>query len=169
MRKLVLLLVLPFLMVSCSIGVKQIGSVNMISNRNIAVNNIEYEEIKSWAGSSSKKEIKREYKKVKAKSIDEAVTQTVKNTPGGEFITNAKIYVINGSYFVVTGDVWGVKKTDRNYKGFKEGDKVQYTRALKKRTGTITSLKDGTEATIFEDETEKYFTIPYDKLLKVSK
>ncbi len=149
-------------------GIKQVGSLNVISSRNINLTDGKYELLKTYAGSSSKKELKKEFKKIKAENVQEALDYTVKNTAGGEFLANAKIYLLNGTYFIVQGDVWGRKTADADYKGFKVGDRVQYTRAMIKRTGEITDLKNSDEATIKEDESDSYHTVKFDKLLKIN-
>lgn len=90
---------------TCCKTVIRIGDLNTVSNRNIE--NKEYISLKRYSG-GSKKEIKRS----KSKSIEEAIDKTVKNVDGGEFIKNAKIYIIKKrkkQYFAIEGDVWGLK------------------------------------------------------------
>lgn len=167
MKKILLLSILCLLLTSC-FGVKQIGDVNIISNRNVELTGGNYELIRTYAGSSSKKELKKEFKRVKAKNIDQALSHVLRNTPGGEFVSNAKIYLLNGTYYVIQGDIWGVKGANIDHKGFSVGDKVQYNRAMKRRTGVIVDLKDSEHATVKEDETDGYYPIKYDRLLKIS-
>lgn len=167
MKKALLFLIAGAFLSSC-IGVKQIGDINLISSRNVELKGGEYELIKSYAGSSSKKELKKEFKKIKAKTLEQAVSYTVKSTPGGEFVANARIYLLNGTFFIVQGDVWGVAGAVPEHKGWKVGDKVQYNRSFKKRTGVIVDLKDSENATIKEDETNKHYSLKYEKLLKIN-
>lgn len=166
MKNILLLLILGLSLSGC-LGVKQIGDVNIISNRNVELKNGDYELISSYAGSSSKRELKKEFRKVKAKNIDQALSHVLRNTPGGEFVANAKIYLLNGSYFVIQGDIWGVAGNKINHKGFSVGDKVQYRRMGKTRTGVIVDLKDAEQATVKEDETEGHHVVNYDRLLKI--
>lgn len=167
MKKTLLMLTATAILSSC-IGIKQVGDLNLVSSRNVDLKSGEYELIKSHAGSSSKKQLKKEFKKIKANTLEQAVSYTVKSTPGGEFVANARIYLLNGTYFIVQGDVWGVAGAIPDYKGWKVGDKVQYNRSFKKRTGVIVDLKDSENATIKEDETNKHYSLKYDKLLKIN-
>jgi hypothetical protein len=146
-KTLLYIALLSQLVVSCS-SITQIGKVNMISNRNIDPNLMEYELLTTYVG-GSKKEIKRS----KALSIEEAIDQTVRSIPGGEFIMNAKIYLVNGEYFVVEGDVWGTKENIM-FKGFKVGDKVTWRESRAYKTGVITSLKDDRTCLIKLDNNE---------------
>lgn len=105
MKNFIILSLMIIFISSCS-NIKRIGDLNMISNRNIDTKE-NYVLIERYVNDS-----KREIKKSKAKTIEEAIDKTVKNVNGGEFIKNAKIYMIqkkNKYYFAVEGDVWGVK------------------------------------------------------------
>ncbi len=164
MKKLVYLGAAAILFSGC-FGIKQVGDLNMISNRNVNPNQ-EYELVKTYAGSESKRELKKEFKKVKAETIQEALDHTVKNTAGGEFLTNAKVFILNGTYFVVHGDVWGTKGTEKQFKGWKVGDRVQWKEITGTKKGIIVDLKSSEEATIKEDESGKVKNIRYDKLTK---
>lgn len=166
MKKILFIALSGLFLTSC-FGVKQVGSLNMVSSRNVDLESGQYELIKTYAGSSSKKELKKEFKKVQAKNLEEAIDYTVKSTAGGEFLANVKVFLLNGTYFIVQGDVWGKKGVVADYKGFKVGDRVQYTRAMVKRTGEISDLKNNEEATIKEDKDGGYHVIKYDKLIKV--
>ena len=121
--------------VSACISVKQIGKVNMISNRNVDPT-LDYEIISTYSGGS-----KRELRKTRAITIEDAITQTVKKIPGGEFLMNTKIYIVNDKYFAVEGDVWGVG-TNIAYRGFMVGDKVVWKVMGVVKEGTVKSLKD---------------------------
>ena len=91
---------------------------------------------------------------------------TVKNVPGGEFLTNVKLYILNGEYFVVHGDVWGAKGVEKQFKGWKIGDRVQYKDGFTTKKGTIVDLKNSEEASVKEDESGKVKNIKYEKLTK---
>ncbi len=121
---------------ACSSSVKQIGKVNMISNRNIDPK-LDYAPLSTYAGGS-----KSELKKAKETSIEDAIDKTVRKVPGGEFLMNAKIFMVDGRYVVVEGDVWGVN-TNVAHRGFRVGDQVVWksvTGVVK--MGVVKSLKD---------------------------
>ena len=106
----------------------------MISNRNVD-SNLDYGLIASYSGGT-----KRELKKSRALTVEDAVDQTVRKVPEGEFLMNSKVYLVKNKYFAVEGDVWGVK-ANATYRGFKVGDKVIIDGALN-TIATIKSLKD---------------------------
>ena len=68
---------------------KLIGQVNMISTRNVDMSR-KYEPLSTYAGGSQE-----ELKAARADKIEDAVNVTVQKIPGGEFIMNAKIYMVN--------------------------------------------------------------------------
>jgi len=145
---------------SCGPTYKMIGEVNMISNRNVDVKN-EYILIASYAG-GTKKEIVRS----RAKSIDEALNNTVSKTPGGEFIMNVKIYKVGVNYYAVVGDVWG-KPVEANYHGFKIGDKVLVRKNnTKGKKGVVISFKDLNECVV-EIEGGKFIDVLYGNMIKL--
>jgi hypothetical protein len=123
-------------------SVEQIGRINMISTRNIDPNQT-YTVLATYSGGSN-----RELRKSKATSIEHAIDLVVKRVPGGEFLMNAKIYIVRRSRnpqrqrYAVEGDVWGVE-TEVSYRGFKVGDRVMWKAGIGKyKSGVITSLKD---------------------------
>jgi hypothetical protein len=130
----------------------------MISNRNIDTK-LNYEVISTYSGGS-----KRELKKSKAKTIEEAIDQTVRKIPGGEFLMNVKIYIIKGQYIAVVGDVWGVK-SNITFRGFRVGDKVIWKVTGSFKTGTIKSLKDD-KTCLIETENGDIVEKKYDDISK---
>ncbi len=152
------------LLTSCSFGLRKIGDLNLVSNRNIDFNQ-DYELIRSYAGSDSKKEVKKEIKKMRSETLEDAINYTLKNTPGGEILTNVNIYMVRHKYYVVHGDVYGIKDAERNYKGWKVGDNVQW-RSGGLRKGVIVELKDAEEASIKEVESGIVFPVRYERLTK---
>ena len=158
MKFFAVFLLFALYLTSCS-GIRQIGSLNMVANRNVDPSN-EYVLLRSYAGSSTIKEIKSELKYEKATSLEAAINKTVKNTPGGEYLTNVTIYHIRYKYYVVQGDVYGLANQEPQYKGWKTGDYVQFRKG-KLRSGTIIDLKNSEVATIKEKYTGKIFNIPY--------
>jgi hypothetical protein len=104
---------------------------------------------------------KRELKRSKAKDLKDAVNNLVKQTPGGEFVKNAKVYLVKRKYYAVEGDIWGIAQ-NINFRGFKVGDIVQY----KGNKYTITELKNDKVCTI-KDENEKIREASYDDLKRI--
>lgn len=156
-------LIISVVLCSCT-SIKQIGSVNMISTRNIE-SAASYKLIKSYAGSG-----KSELKKNKAKTVEQAVDAVVRSTPGGEFLKNVKVYVIDSKYYSVEGDVWGVA-SEITFKGFRAGDRVTWkTHSLangdKFYTGIIISLKDDKKCLVKEDVGGETREIKYEDLSK---
>lgn len=100
MKKVMYILTLALLMGSC-MSVKQIGKLNMVSNRNVD-SKMDYSNLKNYAGGS-----RRELKRLKSETLEGAIDNVVKKVPGGEFLKNVKIYVVNTKYYAVEGDVWG--------------------------------------------------------------
>jgi hypothetical protein len=148
MKKGILNLVaISLIATSCSTSVKVIGSVSMLSHRNVNTQS-EYQLLTSYAGGSPK-----ERKKTRAVTIEDAVDQTVKKVAGGEFLMNAKIYLVKtpryfkdtegkktNLFYFCEGDVWGSKE-NVSYRGFKVGDKV-IVDGVVNTIATIKSLKD---------------------------
>lgn len=157
MRNVFLALILLTAVSACS-SVKQIGKVNMISNRNIDPQQ-KYEALTTYSGGSQ-----RELKKSRAKIIEDAIDQTVRKIPGGEYLMNTKIYLINGKYIAVEGDVWGVK-SNVGYRGFQVGDKVTWKVSGNFKVGTIKSLKDD-KTCLIETENGKIIEKKYDDISK---
>jgi len=151
-----------------SVTVKQIGSVNMISTRNVDPK-LNYASLATYAGGGNA------LKSSKALTLQDAVNNTVKTVPGGEFLMNAKVYVVtHGSeeekFLAVEGDVWG--QSDQGYRGFKVGDRVTFKNpsfftTQKFLTGTVASLKT-TEVALVRPEgpDEKLLESSYDDMTK---
>jgi hypothetical protein len=150
-----------FLLVSCA-TTKQIGSVNMISNRNVE-SSVNYVMLKSYMGASNK-----EIRNSKAETIQDAIDQVVKSTPGGEFLKNVKIYLKDNKYLIVEGDVWGIA-TNANFRGYSVGDKVKWTKLFKDYIGTIVDLKNDNVCTIKRDSDQSIVEVDYKDLTKIGK
>ena len=131
----------------------------MVSNRNVDPN-LGYGVITTYSGGS-----KRELKKSRAISIEEAIDQTVRKVPGGEFLMNAKIYMVDGKYIAVEGDVWGVK-SNVAFRGFKVGDTVTWKVMFNFKIGTIKSLIDD-KTCLIETEDGDIIEQKYVKINKV--
>lgn len=93
-----------------------VGDVNMISTRNVD-SKTDYELIKTGTDDSQ-----NNFKKIKAATVDGSINNVVINSPGGEFLKNAKLYT-DGKNWAIIGDVWGVSKS-ANVEGFRIGDMV---------------------------------------------
>ena len=163
-KKTAYLFLLAILMASC-VSVKEIGKVNMISNRNIDPN-LKYQLITTYSGGSN-----HEFKKSTAKTIEDAIDETVKKIPGGEFLMNAKIYSVNGQYFAVEGDVWG-EINNQSYRGFKVGDKVTWKKLGDFYIGAIYALKDDktcyVSTSIGNDGKNEIVELSYDDITKTT-
>jgi hypothetical protein len=163
--KAIIMMLPTILLTNCgSLKVTQIAKLNMVSNRNVE-STIEYSLLKSYMGASEK-----EIKKTKAKTLEDAIDETVRNTAGGEFLKNMKVYLVqskNEMYFAVEGDVWGVKGQEK-FRGFSIGDMVQWKDILgKPHKGKITGLKDSKECMIKEEGNENSKAVEYDRIIKL--
>ncbi len=170
--KIIKVILFAVILSSCSVTVKKVGNVNMISNRNID-SNLKYKQISTYSGGS-----KKELKKSKSETIEDAVDKTVKKVPGGEFLMNVKIYLVQHSseeqYFAVEGDVWGTPQK-KSYRGFKIGDKVIWKNKSVLKvfdtekaflTGTINALKDDKTCFVTIDKTKIIVELSYDDITK---
>ena len=146
---------------SCS-SVREIGDVNMVSARNIDTNG-NYVLLKSYMG-GEKQEIK-ESKRLEITSIEQAINKVVKQTAGGEFLKNVKVYLVDDKYIAVEGDVWGVAGMKENFRGFSQGDHVVYKN---KRKGTLIALKNDKTCIFQEFGENKSSEISYDNITKAS-
>lgn len=163
MKKFIFILFVALL--SSCVQVKQIGKVNMISNRNVDPN-LKYSIITTYSGGSN-----RELKKSEAKTIEDAIDATVKKIPGGEFVMNVKIYLVYHTwgekrFFAVEGDVWG-NPSVQSFRGFKVGDRVTWKKRGDFYNGTITALKDDKSCFIEEDISDKTTEHLYDEITKI--
>ncbi len=159
MKKLLLFLIVVATTVACS-SIRDIGHVNMISNRNIDTN-FEYQRLGSYVELT-----KRQIKRSRNNNIAEAVNSTVQLIPGGEFIMNAKVYLVDGKYFAVEGDVWGSDSGE--YRGYALGDRVQWSTLTGKRQGKITGFASKEEFMVQEDGEEYSEKVKVNKLTKVA-
>lgn len=163
MKKFLLILLTLLALNSCEVNKVLIGDINMISERNIDSDR-EYVELKRYAGTG-----KKAARVARAKNLQDAVDATVKGVPGGEFIKNAKIFKINGVFYLVEGDVWGVENS--SFAGFSAGDRVLYKKRgaflVKDIKGTIQSLINDRECLVLPDGEDIPKKISYDDLIKI--
>ncbi len=158
MKNLFILIAATMLTSCTTTSLRQIGSVNMISNRNVD-SKTEYVLLQAYAGGSES-----DLKESEALTIDDAINQTVKSVAGGEFLKNVKIYTImrgNVFYYAAVGDVWGIAGVESSYNGLKSGDKVTWknpkkiTYEPKFLTGVIVSVRlDDETAIVQKDDTD---------------
>lgn len=146
---------------SCT-TIKQIGDINMVSCRNIE-NNMNYVLLRSYMG-GSKKESKRS-SKLEIVSIQDAVNRVVKETPGGEFLKNVKIYLVDSKYISVEGDVWGLAGVKENYRGISLNDHVLYKNGGSIYKGSIVALKNDEICFFQEFGNPKILQINYQNFL----
>ncbi len=147
---------------------KRIGDLTILANRNI--------------DSKTDYQLIERYQTAKAKArdqdaLEQAIDKVVKNTEGGEFLKNVKIYVKNnGRKVKIEGDVWGippiggsVKKTVNTNIEFKQGDKVAFKNMGKLVEGTIIGLNQNTAIVKFKTilGQEKNKEVEYLKLTKI--
>jgi len=153
-KKITAMALVSISLTSC-FSTKQIGDLTMISTRNVDTKS-EYVLLRTYMGGT-----KKELKKSKAKDLKDAVNNVVKQTPGGEFIKNVKVYMVNGKYFAVEGDIWGLQE-NVNFRGFKIGDKVNY----KGEKYVITNLTNDKVCTIKNEESGKTKDVSYSDIKK---
>ncbi|MGB3852275.1 MAG: hypothetical protein WA958_20090 [Tunicatimonas sp.] len=144
---------------ACS-SVKEVGRVNMISTRNVD-SSFDYERLGSFVELT-----KRQKKKSRNETISAAINSTVQSVPGGEFIMNARVYLIDGKYFAVEGDIWGSKS--KEYRGYEIGDVVQWSTVTGKKRGVITGFANKEEFMVQEDGEDFSDKVKIEKLNKVS-
>lgn len=163
MREIIYSLITLLFLSSC-VAVKQIGQLNMISTRNIDPK-LNYEVISRYSGGS-----KLELRKTRALTIQDAIDNTVRKVPGGEYLLNVKVYIVNNRYFAVEGDVWG-EKSNATFRGFKAGDKVTWKININFKnefhSGIIKSLKDD-KTCLIEDENGQVVEKKYDEITKAN-
>ena len=132
----------------------------MVSTRNIDSSE-DYSLLRNYMGAS-----KKEIKTTKAQTMEDAIDQVVRSTPGGEYLKNVKVYLVKNRYLAVEGDVWGIS-SNINFRGFKVGNKVKWTKLFKDYTGTIIELKDDKVCTVKSDSDQEIIEVEYDDLVKI--
>lgn len=158
----ILLLFAALAALTSCMSFKEIGKINMISTRNID-SKTEYKLLTTYSGGSN-----RELKKTRATNIQQAIDETVRRTPGGEYLMNVKIYLVDQQYFAVEGDVWGrsADVKDIAINGFKVGDKVTWKKFGTYKTGRVTALKDKS-CFIQQDDGGKTIEMDYSDITKL--
>ncbi len=162
MKKLIYSIISIALLTSCaSTKLNQIGNLNMVSTRNVNPNQ-QYVQISTYSNSSE-----RDLKNSRAENIEQAINETVKKIPGGEFMTNTKIYTVSRKgkiYYAVSGDIWG--QQIQSFNGFKIGDTVIYKKLFTNKSAKIWALKDDKTCYIQYDGEDKKREVEYNDLTK---
>jgi hypothetical protein len=131
----------------------------MISSRNVD-SDLNYVRLESYSGLS-----RRVLKKSRHENMEEAISDVVRDVPGGEFLMNAKMYLIRGKYFAVEGDVWGTERNEM--KGFATGDRVQWKVLTVRKVGRIAGLVDDEHCMVICDGNERAERVRYDQIVKL--
>lgn len=136
----------------------------MISARNVD-SKTDYELLRYYAGGGE-----NELKKTRWTSIDDAINQSVKNVPGGEFMKNVRLYQISAkdkNYWAAESDVWGIKLPDLDVNGFKVGERVYYRpKKNRSREATIIAIKNASLYLIELKETGRRVEVAPGELYK---
>lgn len=208
LKSLLLFLLLSTCLFGCKNNyyiIQPAGELNLISTRNYETK-VEYSQLKTYAGVDrsqidnaianskggkikSKSKVFTEINTFKSKSLNESIDAVVKSVSGGEYLTNAKIYLvyhysgrnlIPSTFYIASGDVWGTKSSEDNIKGFKNGDKIVFTYSKELKTtigkvfngrvnnqyiGKILELKSATA--IINLESGEVIEIPYINMVKL--
>jgi hypothetical protein len=131
LKKAYMFLLMGGLCASCASKYEAIGHVSLLSDHTIKPG-IAYEQLTTNSGGS-----KKELKHSKLGSIDDAVTQVISKVPGGCFITDVTIYVVNDGYYAVSGNVWGAAASDTlthsASNSFVSATSASYSRTLKSK------------------------------------
>lgn len=169
MKKSLFLSFTAALLLTSCVSVREVANLNIVSTRNVSFESgTKYARIATYAGESNS-----EIKKSRATSIEDAVNATVRHYPGGEFMTNVKVWAITKGkklYFAVSGDIFGFindkGEVDRSYRGFAVGDRVIWEESPGiYYQGTIQTLVDD-ESCFIKREDGKIVKEKYTKLSK---
>lgn len=90
------------LLTSCAGTYQAVGKVGMLAPDRVE-NGVNYQPLATNTGSS-----KKVITASKAQTVSQAVQQVINTVPGGKYMTNVTVYVVDGGYIAVKGDVWGV-------------------------------------------------------------
>lgn len=101
MKTITIYTIMAILLTSCASTYNEIGGLSMLADRHVDPNG-HYKKLATAAGAT-----KKEIKSTSADDMKSAINQVIAKVPGGLFLTNVKIYVVNGDYLAVSGDVWG--------------------------------------------------------------
>ena len=160
MKKLLFLAI-----IACVTGCayNRVGSLTMISTRNIDYST-EYVELARGVEGTSK--MKRD------DAMQEAIDEAVNSIPGGEYMMNTVVYVKDNRIIKVKGDVWGRRAgsepiiIDRPVV-FVPGQKVKYIDKKKRKVNaTVVAVNTG-EITIELDHNQVQYIVTEHDLIKL--
>lgn len=116
MRKFIVLSLGLIMLSSC--GYKRMGSLTMVSTRNVE-SSIQYVELARKVEGKTK--LKRD------DALQEAIDEAVNSVLGGEYMTNVVVYIKGDRMIKVTGDVYGtINQQKSSTPEIKVGDEVTY-------------------------------------------
>lgn len=90
------------MLASCASSYDAVGTVGMLAPDRVD-KGVKYSKLTTNSGGG-----KQDLKNSKASTVTQAVQQVIDNVPGGKYMTNVTVYVVNGGYVAVKGDVWGI-------------------------------------------------------------
>lgn len=160
MKKLLFLAI-----ITCATGCayNRVGSLTMISTRNIDYST-EYVELARGVEGTSK--MKRD------DAMQEAIDEAVNSVPGGEYMMNTVVYVKDNRIIKVKGDVWGRRAGSEPAKiekvvTFSPGQKVKYIDSKKRKVNaTVVAVNNG-EITIELDHNQVQYIVTEHDLIKL--
>lgn len=173
------LLIAAFSLQSCvSTKITPLGSLSFVSTKNI--NEDRFFRTKKLSSSYlTEKQMGKSKKMRNNNDMEVAVNDLINKTPGGLYVMNARPYYVQKSvsfgsilfaqynYYVVNGDVYGIKGVEQNVQGFKRGDRVTWKGLFGKiNKGKITSFVGLEEAIIKRDDGEEVH-VDVSKLSKI--
>lgn len=156
------LIAVSLLISSCS-SIKPIGEVETLCYQKLD-DKIKYELLASNVGGGYKELNDTRMKGIK--TIPEAVKRVIDNVPGGVYMKNAKITIVDNGLVSIEGDVWGIKSANVNIKGFSVGNYVIYQKGSKITKAQVSALKDSETCFILEFGEDKPIEVPYLNLTK---
>src|SRR5690242_9205522 len=98
MKNLVVYTIISMLLTSCASTYQEIGGLGLLATHNVPEQQ-NYKLLATGVG-STKKEIKHST----AQSMNEAINAILNKVPGGDHLTNVKLYIVKDMYLAVSGD-----------------------------------------------------------------
>jgi hypothetical protein len=123
------------LFMSCASSYEAIGKVSMLSNRSIDTT-LHYKLLAANPIKTAK-----QLKGYGEENINQAVNETLTSVYGGLYLTNVTIYVVNGNYYKVTGDVWGYDSAQNRNTHIAYKKSIQSTQTSQTVTPTTIASK----------------------------
>lgn len=117
----------------------------------------------------TRKTILEDYARLRSETVSGAIDNVVESTPGGVYMENVEIFQIadrsssKWDYFIVSGDVYGVKNQKSQIRGFVVGTKALY----RMDSGVVVTLLDDQRCLWKSDKNDKHKEVLYDELTKI--